>query len=301
MSQLMSTGNRAGIYDYVDLLLLHLAKIQRTKIQNARGAEEFYEEFFTEIDEHSFGSDGDPRRRNRAIVLRRAVSESTPAGGGRLLDVGCGTGDNLRYVMDPRLELHGIEYAESTSRMARRLLGDKATIQRASATAIPYPDQHFDLIMCIEVLEHIEDDSAAMKEIARVLRPGGKMVLSLPYRHWFPSYFRLIGHFRHYTRKDVEKLLSVQGFRVVRCLENYPRWSIWANYCYMTARAYSIAQSLFGRRVAATDIRAPFSRRKLLEVLFERLEGMRKLEADIDYSKLDTSTFVLAEKALAAN
>ena len=82
----------------------------------------------------------------------------------------------------------------------------------AFAMAVPFPDQQFDLALCIEVLEHVQEDEKALGEIARVLRSGGSLILSLPYRHWFPSYYKLMGHIRHHTRTDVEAMLARHGW-----------------------------------------------------------------------------------------
>lgn len=288
-------GNRREPWDYLDLALLWLAKSNRGKLERIGDDKTFYEEFFTQNDERILGSESDPRRRLRGEILRRVAATAVPDHG-LVLDVGCGTGDNLRYIMRPGLELHGIEYAENSARIARETLGAKATIEIASATAIPYPDGHFDFAMCIEVLEHIDDDNAVVGEIARVLKPGGKLVMSVPYRHWFPSYFNLIGHIRHYTRQSVERMSSRHRLVVVSHLENYPRWSRFANYCYVACRAYAMLFRLFGRPVSPVDVTIPFSRKKLIDVLFALIEGVREKEIWIDYSRLPTSTFVLAER-----
>jgi SAM-dependent methyltransferase len=292
---MITHGASRQLWDYVDLALLHLAKTRRAKLRSSDAVQTFYEAFFTRNDEEVLGSGADPRVGRRGEILAEIARSKVPAHG-RLIDVGCGTGNNLRYVIRPDTKSYGIEYAENSARIARVMLGDDADIRIASATAIPFHDEHFDFAMCIEVLEHIEDDGAALGEIARILRPGGHLVISVPYRHWFPSYFPLMGHFRHYTRDHLEEMLLSRGFCVVQHLPNYPRWSRFANYCSVACRAYSLVLRAFGIKSSQIDVRAPFSDRRLLDVLFSWIEQIRKREGDSDYSRLTTSTFVLAMK-----
>ena len=289
-------GNRPEIWDYVDLVLLRIAKIRRAKLREKDDTQEFYDEFFNENDVEVMASGGDLRRRRRSEILTAAAWSHMPKDA-KVLDVGCGSGDNLRYILRDQAEFFGLEYAAPTATIARRLLGKRADIRVASATEIPFGDGQFDLVMCIEVLEHLSEDSRACREIARVLKPDGALILSLPYRHWFPSYLSTMGHIRHYTRSDVESLLHGAGLEVTQYLPNYPRWSRFGNYVYIVCRIYTLLLRPFGIRHSPVEARLPFSRRPLMEGLFETLESLRKSERDADYPRLETSTFVVAKKS----
>jgi ubiquinone/menaquinone biosynthesis C-methylase UbiE len=257
--------------------------------------EDFYNEFFTENDVAVMGLGGDLRRYYRAQVLREAARANMPPGA-EVVDVGCGIGDNLRYILRDDASFFGLEYAQSTAEIARRLLGARATVAVGSATSMPYASNRFDLALCIEVLEHIDKDAAACREIARVLKPGGALILSVPYRRWFPYYFTAMGHIRHYTRSDVVRLLDAAGFDVECFLPNYPRWSRFANYVYVICRIYALLLQIFGIRRTAVEVKLPWARQPLMVALLKYLEGVRQREQCLDYSRLETSTFVLARK-----
>ena len=154
----------------------------------------------------------------------------------------------------------------------------------------------FDLVLCIEVLEHIADAEKACSEIARVMKNRGALILSLPFRRWFPAYFRLMGHFRHYTRSDVEELLRRHGLAVIQHLPNFPRWSRFANYVYVLCRMYALLLRLFGMRRSPAEVRLPFARRAVMDILFSGIDGIRRSERSLDYAALETSTFVVACK-----
>ena len=290
-----SWGNPAELWDYVDLFLFRLAKLRRRKLAATADVEGFYNEFFNEKDLQIVTSGGDLRRRYRAEVLVSAASSYMPQNA-KVLDVGCGMGDNLRYILRGYDAFIGLEYAERTAKAAKRLLSGRAKILRGSADEIPFRNDEFDLVLCIEVLEHIEKDYEGCREIARVLKPSGALILSLPYRHWFPSYFRGMGHLRHYTRSDVQTILLDAGLTVTGYLPNYPRWSRFANYAFVSCRIYAMLLSVFGIRRSPVEARLPFSRRPLIEILFTMLDSLREREREQDYAKLETSTFVLAQK-----
>ncbi len=116
--------------------------------------------------------------------------------GDRVLDLGCGGG---RHAFEAhRRGAHVVALDRSTDETlavagflgAMRLGGEAPTIAlgtavRGDATTLPFPDHTFDRVIAAEVLEHLDDDTTAMAELARVLRPGGTMAVTVP--RWFPE------------------------------------------------------------------------------------------------------------------
>jgi SAM-dependent methyltransferase len=97
-----------------------------------------------------------------------------------VLDAGCGAGTNLPWLAglaEPR-PVHAFDLSAPAVEHCRRL-GLRADLVRASATALPYPEQVFDLVLSVDVLQHltVSDAAAAMAEVRRVLRPGGRLLL----------------------------------------------------------------------------------------------------------------------------
>jgi len=120
------------------------------------------------------------------LTIRLEALDLAP--GARVLDLGCGEGRHLhglamhddilavgldRNISD--LETARAKWAELFSRPLRLTAGD--------AYALPFPDEHFDAVICSEVLEHLEDWEAALAEIHRVAKPGARIALSVP-RYW---------------------------------------------------------------------------------------------------------------------
>lgn len=141
--------------------------------------------------------------------------------GGRLLDAGAGTQpyrrhcDHLKYVSQDFGAYDG--------------LGDQKGMQMGEfdygrldlvcdILAIPEPDDSFDAILCSEVLEHIPDPSDALGEFARLLRPGGKLILTAPFcsaTHFAPFHY-CTGFSRYYYEHHLARL----GFRIVSLSPN---------------------------------------------------------------------------------
>jgi len=94
----------------------------------------------------------------------------------RVLDVGSGKGKFCRQLKGRGFEVVGVEPAEKLIQVARELYPDIQFI-KASATQLPFPDNSFDAAICVEVLEQIPDYEMAVREMARVLRPGGLLLV----------------------------------------------------------------------------------------------------------------------------
>ena len=109
-------------------------------------------------------------------VLDLAAPLPAPAS---VLDVGCGTGRLLRAAATrwPGVQLTGVDPAEGMVNVARRLTPD-ATILRGLAESLPLPDASVDLVFSTLSFHHWRDHAAGVREIARVLRPGGHFILA---------------------------------------------------------------------------------------------------------------------------
>jgi SAM-dependent methyltransferase len=125
----------------------------------------------------------------------------------RVLDVGSADGPSARW-----LPVHG-RVAVDTD--ARGLVPGRDV--RASALALPFADGSFDVVAAFDVIEHCEPESVAVAELARVLRPGGRMLVSVPAYAWaWSDHDVRAGHHRRYTRGRMVAALEREGLEVVR-------------------------------------------------------------------------------------
>ncbi|MFI5279930.1 MAG: class I SAM-dependent methyltransferase [Gemmatimonadales bacterium] len=113
-----------------------------------------------------------------------------PAGAKSVLDVGCNVGDSLRWAHSRGLSvLRGVDINAAAVAVARERLAPLGDVEIAhgSADALPFPDASVDVVLCLEVLEHVPAElrAAAVREMRRVLRPGGCLILTTPHRGLF--------------------------------------------------------------------------------------------------------------------
>jgi SAM-dependent methyltransferase len=133
----------------------------------------------------------------------------------RILDLGCGPGNTLRRLA-PAGRVYGFDYSLDALAFAR-----SKGIQHVFSgelTALPVASGAFDCVIALDVLEHVEDDQAALREAARVLRPRGVFLFTVPafmalWRYHDEAY----GHFRRYGRADFRRRVLDAGLEVRVC------------------------------------------------------------------------------------
>lgn len=130
----------------------------------------------------------------------------------RVLDAGCGTGANVRFLQRYGT-VTGIDLASEALELAGPRVPGK--LARASVLALPFASQSFDLVTSFEVLYHraVPDERIALREAGRVLRPGGRLLLRLPaFEFLRGKHDRAVHGRRRYTADEVQRLLNESGF-----------------------------------------------------------------------------------------
>lgn len=177
---------------------------------------ELFERFFAVEDRHWWFVG------RRRIVLDQVARYVRPGAGcrsgrpshePRILDVGCGTGGVLAHLgglgracgIDPSPEAAG--YCRERG----------LPVALASGMELPFGDRAFDAVLALDVIEHVEDDVALLREARRVLRPGGVAVLTVPALPWlWSSHDDVNHHFRRYMRGTLEQAVCAAGMKPLK-------------------------------------------------------------------------------------
>lgn len=150
-------------------------------------------------------------RRDRILKLLAQLPHGVPR---RALEVGCGAGALLADLHRLGFASEALESSEAAHAVASQLVRELPGVVVHRGAASDWRER-FDLLLAFEVLEHIEDDRAALALWRSWVRPGGRLLLSVPARmaRWSPSDV-WAGHFRRYERAGLLALLRESGFAI---------------------------------------------------------------------------------------
>jgi SAM-dependent methyltransferase len=172
------------------------------------------------LGEHQWGSGTGPefmgpRHDYRESLILRRLRRDVPHG--HVLNAGAGAGSLTASLLGRGYRVTSVDMSEPFLERLRAITaergGDGSEVAWADLTRLPFPDGSFDGVVCGEVLEHIPDDAAAIRELRRVLRPGGVLVATVPANPWRYDWFdQWVGHLRRYTQEGMEGRLRAAGF-----------------------------------------------------------------------------------------
>ena len=144
------------------------------------------------------------RRQVVAELIRRKVPLPKVA---KPLEIGCGTGHNLPMLGEFG-QVEALEVDPIARGMAEKRLG--RTVLSSPLPALEgVPDDTYDMVAALDVVEHIPDDKAALEGISRVLKPGGKLLMTVPAHQWMWSAHDVVNHHqRRYSKRDFKRLVN---------------------------------------------------------------------------------------------
>jgi SAM-dependent methyltransferase len=150
------------------------------------------------------------RREVLRELIRRRIGLPADA---RILEVGCGTGHNLP-MLGGFGRLDAIEVDGAARAIASRRLGH-AVMDAPLPQLAGVPTGAYDLIAMLDVLEHIEEDEAALTSLAQRLRPNGRILITVPAHPWMWSAHDEVNHHkRRYTRRSLAKVVADAGLKL---------------------------------------------------------------------------------------
>jgi ubiquinone/menaquinone biosynthesis C-methylase UbiE len=147
------------------------------------------------------------------------------------LDLGCGLGNHANYLSskNPHSAVYGIDISENNIRFAEtNKISPNQTFSISKGEQLPFTDAFFNEVHCYEVLEHVFDLEQTLKEISRVLKINGNLILSVPreeseliLKQYNPSYLEQIGHKRTFTKQNLFTHIENAGFEIL----NYSQYN----------------------------------------------------------------------------
>lgn len=176
-----------------------------------------------EMEQHTYGIMNDVEDKHWWFVGRRAILESflreivqglkPGVESPKILDVGCGTGANLEMLKQFG-ESEGVDVSDDALEFCRQ---KGLKVHKGLAEELPFPDESFDLVTALDVVEHLDDDVAGLKEMYRILKKDGKTLIFVPAFMWLWGVQDDISNHRiRYTRREIVERLETAGFMIER-------------------------------------------------------------------------------------
>jgi SAM-dependent methyltransferase len=152
--------------------------------------------------------------RGRRRIIRSELDRLPLRSGARVLDAGCGSGRTLQELR-PYGEVYGIELDPGAARVAQSRGQGEVRIGRLEE--LPWEEGYFDLITCLDVIEHTPDDRVTLRELRRVCQPGGFLLVTVPaYQALWSTHDVANHHYRRYSRSMLRRAAGEVGWRVRR-------------------------------------------------------------------------------------
>ena len=150
------------------------------------------------------------RRRILETLIARKIELPADA---RILEIGCGTGHNLEMLRRFG-RVDGIEIDPAARAVAAKRLGH-AIGDAPLPDLTGVPERAYDMVAVLDVIEHVDEDVASLRSIAQRLKPGGKILITVPAFPWMWSAHDEVNHHkRRYTRASLRKAVEEAGLRV---------------------------------------------------------------------------------------
>lgn len=147
-------------------------------------------------------------------ILKSRLPSSWDADKKKVLDIGCGPGHDL-HDLQPFGKLHGLDPSLAALEWCEREYSGAQQLVCAGGENLPFQSKTFDLIIMFDVLEHIKEDEASLKECRRILKPGGLLVITVPAFQWlWGAHDDRYGHVRRYTVPGIHHKLERNKFVV---------------------------------------------------------------------------------------
>src|SRR5689334_22608453 len=158
----------------------------------------------------------------RRRIIRSLVEKICTAPNTRILDVGCGTGANLKMLARFG-SAEGVDISQQAVEFCRERGLD--SVKLGAAEELPYENDSFDVVTALDVIEHLDDDVAGLREMRRVLRHDGRVLLFVPaFMFLWGVQDDVSNHRRRYTLPSLLKAVEAAGFAV--------EWSSYANISF---------------------------------------------------------------------
>lgn len=164
----------------------------------------------------------------------------------KVLDFGCGSGHTVSYLDGLGYDAHGVDMSrEAIEHGASRGIPN---LQVSKDERIGAPDASFDAVLAMDVLEHLEDESFAVREIHRVLKPGGVFVVMVPAYEWlWGVQDEVAHHFRRYTKpRLVKAVTAAAGWKLERA-------SYFNTFLFPPIAGVRLLSRLFGLKARESD------------------------------------------------